>query len=504
MQDKLIFYNSISPLVFQVINILCGFIIPKMILNYYGSEINGLVNSICQFLGIISFLELGMGVVIESSLYRPLADKDNIMISKVISAADKFFRTLGYILLIYIIILILFFPLFSNHKFSFNFTAVLILAISIKYFAQYFFGIVNRLLLVADQKAYIQYNVQTISVILNTLFCYILICFQSSIQLVYLTTSVIFLIQPLLLCLYVKKNYNINRNIKYKSEPIKQKWNGIAQHISYIVIDGTDILILTIFSSLINISIYSVYLLPLKGVKQLLLSTTSGVQALIGNLWAKQNVKELRNVFAWTEWIIHTGTTLIFTLTAVLIVPFVQVYTHGINDANYMQPLFGMLLVAANSGHCLRLPYNIMILAAGHYKQTQHNYIIAAVMNIVISIIGVKQFGLIGVALGTLSAMVYQTVWMAWYNSKNFIKWPMKNFFKQIAVDAVSAVGITFFTSYFALTSVNYISWIVLSIKVTIIGLLVIVAINAMFYRRYIEFLFSKMRKIWERSYKNE
>ena len=178
MQDKLIFYNSISPLVFQVINILCGFIIPKMILNYYGSEINGLVNSICQFLGIISFLELGMGVVIESSLYRPLADKDNIMISKVISAADKFFRTLGYILLIYIIVLILFFPLFSNHKFSFNFTAVLILAISIKYFAQYFFGIVNRLLLVADQKAYIQYNVQTISVILNTFFFYILICFQ--------------------------------------------------------------------------------------------------------------------------------------------------------------------------------------------------------------------------------------------------------------------------------------------------------------------------------------
>ena len=80
----------------------------------------------------------------------------------------------------------------------------------------------------------------------------------------------------------------------------------------------------------------------------------------------------------------------------------------------------------------------------------------------------------------------------------------MKNFFKQIVVDVVSAVGITFFTSYFALTSVNYISWIVLSIKVTIIGLLVIVAVNAILYRRYIEFLFSKMRKIWERSAKNE
>lgn len=301
-----------------------------------------------------------------------------------------------------------------------------------------------------------------------------------------------------------KRYYALDRQIYYDVEPIKQKWNGVAQHIAAVILSCSDNIVLTTFSTLVNVSIYTVYYLPMSGARLMIMSMISGIEALIGNLWAKQDLEELRKVFAWTEWSIHTGTTLIFTLTAILIVPFVQVYTHGVNDANYIQPLFGILLVAANSGHCLRLPYNIMILAAGHYKQTQHNYIIAAVMNIVISIIGVKQFGLIGVTLGTMAAMVYQTVWMAWYNSKNFIKWPMKNFFKQIGVDAVSAVGITFFTSYFALTSVNYISWIVLSIKVTIIGLLVIVAINAIFYRRYIEFLFSKMRKILERSSKNE
>ena len=190
-------------------------------------------------------------------------------------------------------------------------------------------------------------------------------------------------------------------------------------------------------------------------------------------------------VFAWTEWLIHTGTTLIFTLTALLIVPFVQVYTHGVNDANYIKPLFAILLVVANSGHCLRLPYHIMILAAGHYKQTQHNYIIAAVMNIVISIVCVKQFGLIGVALGTLAAMAYQTVWMAWYNSKNFIQWPMKNFFKQIGVDAVSAVGIFAVGSYFSMSAVGYVSWVILAIKVTACGIIVGAIVNYVFYKEY-------------------
>lgn len=252
---------------------------------------------------------------------------------------------------------------------------------------------------------------------------------------------------------------------------------------------------LTIFSTLVNVSIYAIYFLPMSGARLVIMSMISGIEALIGNLWAKQDLQELRKVFAWTEWLIHTGTTLIFTLTAILIVPFVQVYTHGVSDADYIQPLFGILLVAANSGHCLRLPYNIMILAAGHYKQTQHNYIIAAVMNIAISIIAVKQFGLIGVTLGTLAAMVYQTVWMAWYNSKNFIQWSMRNFFKQMAVNGVSAVSIFTVTSYFNMTGVSYLGWVVLAIKATVCGVFVVFLINYIFYKEFVLKIADKLMK---------
>lgn len=495
MKSKVLFYNSISPLIYQATNIICGFILPRLILGHFGTEVNGLVNSITQFLGIIAFLELGVGAVVQSSLYKPLADNDNIAVSKVITSADKFFRRLGYILAIYIIAMLFYYPYLVKQNFSFMFTATLIVAISVRSFAQYFFGIVNRLLLLADQKAYIQYIAQTLAVITNTLGCYILIAFDCSVQVVYGMTSVIFFLQPLAIHIYIKKHYALNRKIHYDVEPIKQKWNGIAQHIAAVILTGSDTVILTVFSSLVNVSIYAVYYLPMSGSRLIIMSMISGIMALIGNLWAKQNLKELRKVFAWTEWLIHTGTTLIFTLTAILIVPFVQAYTHGVSDANYIQPLFGVLLVAANSGHCLRLPYNIMILAAGHYKQTQHNYIIAAVMNIVISIIGVKQFGLIGVALGTMAAMVYQTVWMAWYNSKNFIQWPMRNFFKQMAVNGVSAVSIFTVTSYFNMTGVSYLEWVVLAIKVTACGIFIALLVNYIFYKEFILKITNKIMK---------
>lgn len=476
-------YNTFSSLLYQVSTVICGFILPRLILSVYGSNVNGLVNSISQFLGIISFLELGVGAVVQSSLYKPLAEHNEDQISKILKSANKFFRTIGTILLVYVILLVFFYPKFAKQSFDYSYTAILIVAISLSLFAQYYFGIVNRILLTADQRGYIQYNAQTVSVILNTLICFFLIRAEFSIQIVKLTTSVIYLLQPFVIYLYVRHHYNINRKISYTEEPIKQKWNGIAQHVAAVVIDGTDIVILTLFDSLSAVSIYSVYSLVVSGIKQLFQSTTNGVQSLMGELWAKGEEKKLKELFGWTEWLIHTGTVFLFGVTAIAIVPFVTVYTKGISDANYIQALFAALLVAAHAGHCLRLPYNILILAAGHYKQTQSNYIIATLLNIVISILTVNRFGLIGVAIGTLVAMCYQTIWMAIYDSRNLIKWPLKNFVKQVLVDILTIAIMVVSTINIKMNAISYGAWILYAFIVSIISIIIIILVNLVFYK---------------------
>ena len=358
---------------------------------------------------------------------------------------------------------------------------------------KYYFGIVNALILNADQRGYIQYNAQTITILLNTIISFILISSGFSVQLVKLSTSCIFLLRPLILSTYVKQSYKINWRIQYSREPIQQKWNGVAQHIAAIILDTTDIIVLTIFSTLSNVSIYSVYFLIVKGVKTLFLSITNGIQSLIGELWAKKELNELSEVFSWTEWCIHTGTTFIFSCTAVLIVPFVQVYTAGIHDADYSQPLFALLLVGANAMHCLRLPYNIMVLAAGHYKQTQQNYINAALLNIIISVLAVKNWGLIGVAIGTLVAMSYQTLWLSWYDSNHFIRYPMKLVMKQFLVDGIIAVSTIAAGRFLAINDLNYISWILMAIQTTIITGILVLAINMIFYRGKMASLIKKV-----------
>lgn len=493
MRNKLLAKNTVASLIAQITTLICGFILPRLFLQHFGSEVNGLVNSIVQFLSVISFLELGVGAVVESSLYKPLAEKDNQQISKVMVSANKFFQRLAQILFIYVLILMLVYPLIANQNLGFLYTATLIAAISISSFAQYYFGIANALLLNADQRGYIQYNAQTVTVVLNTAVCAVMISMNGTIQMVKLATSLIYLARPLALHFYVKRHYQIDWKIKYTEEPIKQKWNGVAQHIAAVVLDGTDTIVLTVFSTLSNVSIYSVYFLVIKGVKTLFLSMTNGIQALIGELWAKQELEKLKGFFAWVGWVIHTGTTYVFSCTAALIVPFVQVYTFGINDANYIQPVFAVLLTLANAMHCLRLPYNIMVLAAGHYRQTQKNYIVAAILNILVSILTVKVWGLIGVAIGTLVAMTYQTMWLAVYDSRHFIFWSLKNVTKQFAIDTLSAALIIVFGSQMSLKEPSYINWIFMAVNVAVMALVVVVGMNLVFYKNRVKQLANRL-----------
>lgn len=488
--------NTFASLFLQICTVICGFIVPKLILSSYGSDVNGLVNSITQFLSFISLMDLGVGAVVISALYKPLADNNQNQIDCIVTSSDKFFRTIGRILLCYIIILMVIYPFLVKRDFGFIYTATLIAAISISSFSQFYFGMTDRLILTADQRGYIQYNAQTITLVLNTLACVVLIKIGCSIHIVKLATSLIYLARPIFLRAYINHNYRLNRRVKYEEEPIKQKWNGIAQHISAVVLNDTDTVVLTAFSTLSSVSIYSVYNLVVSGLKKLFESSTNGVEAALGEAWAKKEYSKCNRLFSFAEWFIHTSVTYVFTCTALLIVPFVEIYTKGINDAKYAQPLFAILIVLAHTMHCYRLPYHIMVKAAGRYKETQKCYYVAALLNLSVSIFAVKKWGLIGVAIGTLIAMIYQTIWMVIYNSKYLISETGKRFVKQMLINLLLFFGCyTILPLFISLKSISFSYWIIRAIEVAVLVAVIEIFVNIIFYRDFTGVFFNKLRK---------
>lgn len=467
--------NTICGLINQIVVLICGLILPRLILNEYGSEINGLVNSVTSFLDVISLLELGVGAVVQASLYKPLVDNDTKKISQICRYAKHFFRIVGIIFVFYTLAVGCIYSTLSLSNFDFLFTFMLFLAIGISMFAQYYFGIVNQLLLNADQKIYIIFILQSGTVILNTIATFLLIKFHFSIQLVKFSTSLIYLLRPFIMYLYVKKKYNLIKDVPLDKNVLPEKWSGLAQHIASFVLSNTDVIVLTIFSTLSNVSIYSVYYLVIKSLHNLIVSLTSGIQSYYGRIYALGEHDKLNEKFYVFSSLIGSLTTLCYSIAIMLIVPFVSVYTQGVSDADYIQYTFAIVLVISQSVYGYRYCYNILILAMGKFKETQISAILEAVINIVVSIIMVLFFGLIGVAIGTLIALFFRFTYFAIYlykkcNFKNSLIFYFKQIIFTIILD-VFAITITYNIDLLKYVS-NYFDWFILALIIGSISLL--------------------------------
>lgn len=496
MRSKKALKNIISNLLLQATVIVCNFIIPILVIKKFGSNVNGLVSSILQFLAYITLLDSGVGAVVKSYLYKPIANKNKEEIQNIIYASNRFFKILASIFIAYIIVLCFVYPNFINNTFDTWFTVSLILILSLSTFFEYFFGMSYKLFLQTDQKTYIISNIQIVVTILNAILTVILINLNCSIQIVKLVAALVFIVRPIIQNLYVKKKYHLTFENVDKKYKIDKKWDGLAQHIAYIIHNNTDTVVLSFFS-LIQVSIYSVYMLVLKGVKNITNSFISGVDSSFGDMMAKNEIDHLNKSFKTYEVFYFTIITIFFTCTYILITPFVTVYTRNVTDANYVQPLFGYLIVLSEFIYEIRLPYSGLVSAAGHFKETRKGAWVEALSNIILSVILVYRFGIVGVAVGTIVAMTIRTIEFVYHSSKYLLKRSIMvsvRMFLIMLIEFVSSVLICKFLP--DLTDISYIAWFIKAIMVFGITAIIVLGVNICIFNKERENLKLMVKKI--------
>ncbi len=505
MRSKKAVINIITTLGLQVIAIVYGFIVPKIIITSFGSSVNGLVSSITQFLAYISLLESGIGPVIKASLYKPIANKNKKEISDVLKASEKFFKTISFIFIIYLLILAFVYPLIVSSEFGYFYTLSLVIIISISTFAEYYFGMTYKLYLQAEQKTYIISIIQIVTYILSIIIIVILAKLNCSIHLIKLISGFIFVLRPILQCIYVKKKYQINIMLADKNYHLKNKWDGLAQHIASVIHNNTDITILTIFTNLVEVSVYSVYYLVIKGINSLMQSFAGGIDASFGDMIAKKEYDNLNRKFNIYEVFYFTIATIIYTCSIILIVPFVSVYTKKIVDANYIRPLFGTLLVLSEFLWAIRLPYSSITLAAGHFKETRKGAWIEAITNIVVSVILVFKYGIIGVVIGTLLAMLIRTVEFVYHTNKYILNRSAFESIKKILVIIIEVLLIVFLSKYLPkINVVSYLTWIEYALLVGLLAVIVVLSVNIIIYKKEFKEMINIIKNIFKKKEKNK
>ncbi len=485
-----------TSLIGEGVALICGLIVPQMILTTFGSVYNGITQSITQFISYISLMKAGIGGATAVALYKPLAENDTEEISAVLASNEKFMRKIALIFVVFIAGLSIVYPIFIVNDYGWWFTASLIFIISISTFGQYYFGFTYQTLLAADQKDYITGILDIVTIIMNTIVAVILINNNFSLHIVKLGSSLVHLFTPLFLYFYCHKTYHLNRHVKVTEDRIPQKWDAAAHEVASFVNNNTDVVILTLFATIPEVSVYTVYHYVIANLKKIVTKFTVGFGSAFGDMYAREEIDLMHKNLSIFELIIYSFTSVLYSVTLVMMLPFVAIYTRKVTDINYIRPIFSFLLIMGGVFNCFRVPYRVITIAAGHYKQTRNGAITEAVLNIVVSVLGVIAFGLPGVAIGSLVAMAFRTWQYVYYLSQNIMYRDVKYFFRH-ALLCFAIMAVVYFVAklYIPADFNGWFDWVLYASITTVIAIILTVATDYIFYKEDLSGFIDKIKR---------
>lgn len=499
MRTRIAVINIVLLLVQQLITAVSGLIMPRLLIGQYGSEVNGLIASVTQFLSYISLLEGGVVSVVMASMYGPLHRNDMPAVSGVVEASRRFFRKIGLISIVYIGVLCCAYPLLIDSSFDRSYTVSLILILGTAILIQYYAAMPYLSLLKADQKLWIVTAASIAATLLTLVVSYVMIIAGAGVHALKLVTCFAALIKPMVMTIYVRRHYTLP-----KASPdnfaLRQRWNGLSHHIAYFIHANTDIVIISLFMDLRWVSVYMVYLAVVSGLERIIIAIPEGCAAGFGDLIASGDKPALRQAFERFEFLQSALTTVVYTIAALMIIPFVRLYTAGITDAEYIQIAFAAVMILGQAIYCIRIIYSVVSQNANRHKETQLQAWLEAATNIIVSICLVKSLGLLGVVLGTLAAVVVRYVLDVCYLSRAVIDRPPHKAFGLLAANlAISAVSIALCMLLIDFSLSSWVGWILNAILAAVVVAACALIVYAIFYRDQLRGLVDTAKRLLKR-----
>ena len=137
-----------------------------------------------------------------------------------------------------------------------------------------------------------------------------------------------------------------------------------------------------------------------------------------------------------------------------------------------------------------------MIANAGHFKQIKNGAFVEAGLNIGLSLILINFLGITGLAIGTCAAMLFRTIQLAIYCSKNIISRSPLMIIKRILVNSSASVILIALSKPIDFDVRNFIDFLIYAVIIGIIAVVIFAFVNFIFFKSDFKVLFSKTKNI--------
>lgn len=402
---RIFLYSSLS----QVVTIGFGLVLPRLFLVGYGSEVNGLLNSLSQFLVCLGLFEAGVGAASLQALYRPVALADWDGINAVLAATSRYYKKTGRWYFIALIILSVIYPFVAKCELPYPVICGAVFFSGIGNVVTFYLQGKYNILLQAEGKNYIITNLATIVNILVNLAKVVLIALQVNVVLILAMTFLIQCLQAIYILWYINRNYpKLDLNVEPAYQAIGQKNFVLVHQISRLIFNNTDVLILTVVCGLKVVSVYAMYKMIITHLDQIMTILTNSVVFMLGQTY-HTDLNRYKKMVDLIESVYSAVCYAVYGVALFLYLPFMGLYTSGVTDINYMDERLPFLFVAIALLNHSRTPMLWTIDYAGHFKQTMSRSLLESAINLTVSLVGVYFFGIYGVLLGTVIALLYRT-----------------------------------------------------------------------------------------------
>lgn len=495
MQRSKILKNLIAGFGSKIIVIALGFIIPRIILVNYGSDVNGIINSITQIFSYMALLEAGIGLAAKDMLYKPIVEKDREGVSYVASVAQRYFNKFTVLYAAGVLLMAIIIPLTWKTNVEKSTIFLLVFFEGMSGVFSFLFTQTPSAILRADGRSYVDNAIGTLRSVLGQAAKLVIVSLSIRIDALQFAYCVITVIQVIIYKLYFKKHYPwIDYHAAPKTAKLKNRNAYITSEIAWVVFSSTDLIILSTFADTMLSSVYSVYNMVVGSLTTIMNTIYNSVVYLLGQTYF-ENIERYKKVHDAFNSVFMGTQTILMSVTYILIIPFIRLYTEGVSDINYIYEyvplLFCLIQLLSFSSYVTKNLANI----AGYTKQSGIVSVIEAVTNVVLSLALVGKLGIYGVLLATVIALPLKAVYCAYLSDKKILKRSYKKTILIFGVNYLFFFAVVFVEKYISLNINNYFDFIVAGVVTTaicsVLGIIANVAVNPdcieivrMFYKR--------------------
>ena len=373
--------------------------------------VNGLFSNV---LSILAFSELGIGTAMNYSLYKPVADGNREKICSLMHAYKQAYRVVAGIIATLGLALLPWLDVFVKGADGIGDIRVYYLLFLFNtvcsYFVTYKYGLVN-----AEQKNYILTNIDTCCRIAVTLVQIVVMLVFHDFLVYLLVQTGTQLLQQIFTALYLNRRYSYLE--RGTCQPLDHETKHslivniralICHQIGSICVYQTDYILISMFISVGIVGLVSNYQMMLSAVTGFIILAMSSVVSSLGNLVATESLQKQMQIFRAYDFCgfwLYSFETISF---AVLCEPFITLW---IGDDKLIDSLSWALILINIYFVGQRDATFRFETAAGIFDPGKYASIVQSIINLVVSVYGVNQWGLPGIYIGTIVSGIVITVW---------------------------------------------------------------------------------------------